>query len=177
MRKSPLEHAQPWPRGCLIPAGGSITDVQWLLSHGLVDSKADHLWGTSPVCTKQPQDHGCARSRCDFLTNVQWLLSTRSWDSNHRTSGRSHLLQPQHHGSVCMLIVIPSQMFSDYYLHNHERQPLTTCGGVTCLYPKHEKFQWILWHRGTIVAVKQKGHAHVALNAKYIILHMSYNTL
>ena len=73
-----------------------------------------------------------------------------------------------------MLIVIPSQMFSDYYLHNHERQPLTTCGGVTCLYLKHEKF---LWHQGTIAAVKQKGHAHVALNAKYIILHMSYNTL
>ena len=58
---------------------------------------------------------------------------------------------------VCTLIVIPSQMFRDYYLHNHEQQPLTTCGRVTCLYLKHEKFQQILWyHRGTIAAVKQK---------------------
>ena len=139
MRKSPLEHAQPWPCGCLIPAGGSTTDVQWLLSHDLVDSKADHLWGTSPPCTKQPQDYGCACSRCNFLKDVQWLLSTRSWDSNHRTS----VTEPPAATTaswVCMLIVIPSQMFSDYYLHNHERQPLTTCGGVTCLYLKHESF-------------------------------------
>ena len=139
MRKSPLEHAQPWPCGCLIPAGGSTTDVQWLLSHDLVDSKADHLWGTSPPCTKQPQDYCCACSRCNFLKDVQWLLSTRSWDSNHRTS----VTEPPAATTaswVCMLIVIPSQMFSDYYLHNHERQPLTTCGGVTCLYLKHESF-------------------------------------
>ena len=133
---SSLEHVQPWPCGCLIPVGGSVTDAWWLLSHDLVDSNVDHLWGISPAYTKQPQDHGCGCSRCDFLTDVQWLLSTKIvWDSNHWTS----VTEPPAAtiattaSWVWMLIVIPSQMFSDYYQQDHET--VTTeniCDRATC---------------------------------------------
>ena len=38
LRESPLEHVEPWSCVCLMKAGDSITDVQWLLSHDLADS-------------------------------------------------------------------------------------------------------------------------------------------